>query len=69
MRESHHLHQRLRRLAELLPPARQGSAAVRELLKGSIDPPVSLVHVIHRGKAYETQTKDYEFSRISMTEH
>ncbi len=69
VRERHHLHQRLRRLAELLPPARQGSAAVRELLKGSIDPPVSLVHVIHRGKAYETQTKDYEFSRISMTEH
>ena len=69
VRERHHLHQRLRRLAELLPPAQQNSAAVRKLLEGSIDPPVTLVHVIHRRKPYETQTKDYEFSRISMTEH
>ncbi len=69
VRERHQLHQRLRRLARLLPAARQKDPAVKELLAGSDDPPVTLVHVIHRRKSYETQTKDYEFSRLSMTEH
>jgi NTE family protein len=27
------------------------------------------VHLIYRQKNYETQTKDYEFSRVSMQEH
>ena len=29
----------------------------------------SVVHLIYREKNYETQTKDYEFSRVSMDEH
>ena len=28
-----------------------------------------MVHLIHRRKHYETQSKDYEFSRVSMQEH
>ncbi len=67
--ERYQLHQRLRQLAALLPKAQQGSAAVHELLRDTQDPAVTLVHVIHRRKAYETQTKDYEFSHLSMTEH
>ncbi|MDX2202560.1 MAG: patatin-like phospholipase family protein [Hyphomicrobiaceae bacterium] len=31
--------------------------------------PMSVVHLIYRQKNYETQTKDYEFSRVSMREH
>jgi NTE family protein len=31
--------------------------------------PVMLVHLIHRTKSYETGTKDYEFSRVTMLEH
>jgi NTE family protein len=27
------------------------------------------VHLIYRSKHYETQSKDYEFSRLSMQEH
>lgn len=69
VRERHQLHRRLQRLAQLLPPARRNEPAVRELLAGSDDPPVTLVHVIHRRKAWETQTKDYEFSRLSMLDH
>ncbi|MEZ5631462.1 MAG: patatin-like phospholipase family protein [Burkholderiaceae bacterium] len=69
VRDRHQLHQRLRRLAELLPPERRHSAAVQDRLAGLADPTITLVHVIHRRKAYETQTKDYEFSRLSMTEH
>lgn len=69
VRERHELHQRLRRMAALLPKARQDSAAVRALLQGTADAPITLVHVIHRRKPWETQTKDYEFSRLSMIEH
>ncbi|MCC7281299.1 MAG: patatin-like phospholipase family protein [Acetobacteraceae bacterium] len=69
VRERHQLHRRLHQLAELLPKSDRDSSAVQELLAGSVDPPITLVHVIHRRKPYETQTKDYEFSRLSMTEH
>lgn len=69
VRERHQLHRRLRELAALLPAAQRDSAAVRRLLAGSDDPPIALVHVIHRRKPYESQNKDYEFSRLSMTEH
>lgn len=69
VRERHQLHRRLQHLARLLPPEQRATPEVRALLAGSDDPPVTLVHVIHRGKSYETQTKDYEFSRLSMTEH
>ena len=62
-------HQRLRRLAEMLPKTQQASTEVRELLRGAQDATVTLVHVIHRRNACETQTKDYEFSHLSMTEH
>ena len=30
---------------------------------------VDVVHLIYRDKHYETQSKDYEFSRLSMNEH
>jgi NTE family protein len=31
--------------------------------------PMSVVHLIYREKHYETQAKDYEFSRVAMEEH
>jgi NTE family protein len=31
--------------------------------------PMSVVHLIYREKYYETQVKDYEFSRVAMEEH
>ena len=30
---------------------------------------VDVVHLIYRSKHYESQSKDYEFSRLSMREH
>jgi len=40
------------------------------LLRGSAcDSAVTIVHLIHRQAAYETETKDYEFSRLSVEEH
>ncbi len=31
--------------------------------------PVDIIHLIYRDKAYELDSKDYEFSRATMTEH
>lgn len=69
LRERHELHRRMCALAELLPPARRTSPDVRRILAEMHDPAISLVHIIHRNKGIETQTKDYEFSRTSMREH
>ncbi|GMV45338.1 MAG: hypothetical protein AMXMBFR66_07360 [Pseudomonadota bacterium] len=69
LRERHQLRRRLRELAAWLPQTKRTSPAVRSLLAETADPPITLVHVIHRHKPYETQTKDYEFSRLSMCEH
>ncbi|WP_414896380.1 DUF3734 domain-containing protein [Roseateles sp.] len=33
------------------------------------DGSVDVVQLIHRSKHYETQSKDDEFSRLSMNEH
>lgn len=63
------MHQRMRALADLLPPAKRQSAEVQALLEGTDDPAIDLVHLIHRHKGSETQNKDYEFSRTSMREH
>jgi NTE family protein len=62
-------HRRLRALAALLPAARREQADVQQLLEGTKDPAITLVHLIHRHKGSETQNKDYEFSAVSMREH
>ena len=62
-------HRRLRAIADLLPPARRQQADVQQLLEGTDDPAITLVHLIHRHKGYQTQNKDYEFSAQSMREH
>jgi NTE family protein len=40
---------------------------IKQCSKHSVS--MSIVHLIYREKNYETQTKDYEFSRVSMEEH
>lgn len=69
LRERHDMHLRIRTLAALLPAARRGDARVRQMLAGTADTAITLVHLIHRNKGNETQTRDYEFSRSSMQEH
>ena len=39
------------------------------LADAGVAAPVTIVHLIHRRKNYETQSKDYEFSRVSVNEH
>jgi NTE family protein len=73
LRERHEMRRRLHALAALLPAAERAKAPVQALLAdagfGADDPAITLVHIIHRHKGSETQTRDYEFSRTSMQEH
>jgi NTE family protein len=58
------------RLLEKLPPELRADpdvqklASLRRECKG-----IDVVHLIYRTKQYESQAKDYEFSRASMEEH
>ena len=57
------------RLIAKLPPALKNDPDVRALSQMRCDSAVDVVHLIYRSKHYESQSKDYEFSRLSMQEH
>jgi NTE family protein len=61
--------QAAKRLIAKLPPALRADADARALAALPDESPVSVVHLIYRSKHYESQSKDYEFSRASMLEH
>ncbi|HYL88576.1 MAG TPA: patatin-like phospholipase family protein [Burkholderiales bacterium] len=65
----HRLARAARRLMAKLPEALVGDPDARALAEASREHAVAVVHVIYRRKPYETQSKDYEFSRLSMREH
>ena len=65
----HRLARAARRLMARLPEALAGDPDARELAEASREHAVTVVHAIYRRKPYETQSKDYEFSRLSMREH
>lgn len=58
-----------RRLAERLPPELRGDPDVAFLAELSHESAVSIMQVIYRRKNYESNAKDYEFSRQTMLEH
>jgi NTE family protein len=61
--------QAAQRLIAKLPPALRDDPDVRALAKLRCEGAVDVVHLIYRSKHYESQSKDYEFSRLSMQEH
>ena len=65
----HTLAQAAHRLVAKLPPKLADDPDVQALKAASSEPAVTVVHLIYRRKRYETQSKDYEFSRLSMQEH
>ena len=67
--ERHAMSQAARRLIAKLPPALRNDPDLRRLIKPRCEAAVDVVHLIYRTKHYETQSKDYEFSRVSMQEH
>jgi NTE family protein len=69
-RGSQQLRSAVSRLIDKLPPDLKRDEDVRyigEKFANCVS--MSIVHLIYREKYYETQTKDYEFSRVSMEEH
>ncbi|MEP6875880.1 MAG: patatin-like phospholipase family protein [Burkholderiales bacterium] len=61
--------QAAQRLIAKLPASLRDDPDVRALSKVRCESGVDVVHLIYRSKHYETQSKDYEFSRLSMQEH
>nr|WP_295775107.1 patatin-like phospholipase family protein [Rhodoferax sp.] len=61
--------QAAQRLIEKLPRAMRNDPDVLALSRLRCESAVDVVHLIYRSKHYESQSKDYEFSRLSMQEH
>ena len=61
--------QAVRRLLAKLPPALREDPDAKILADLHCDTAVDVLHLIYRSKHYETQAKDFEFSRLSMREH
>jgi NTE family protein len=57
------------RLAEKLPPEFAQDEDMATLTAHAQDGPVTILHLINRGEDYETQSKDYEFSRMTVQGH
>ncbi len=56
------------RLIAKLPPALREDRDAQVLARLRCEGPVDIVQLIYRSKHYESQSKDYEFSRLSMGE-
>ncbi len=61
--------QAAQRLIAKLPPELRNDPDVRALSRLRSQSAVEIVHLIYRSKHYESQSKDYEFSRVSVQEH
>ena len=61
--------QAAKRLLAKLPPELRKDPDARALAHMGCDSAVDVVHLIYRSKHYESQSKDYEFSRLSMQDH
>ncbi len=60
---------RAKRLYDKLPDALKQDVDARKLVEGHCDGAVTIMHLINRGEEYETQSKDYEFSRVTVNGH
>ncbi len=63
------LQQALADLIKKLPPALRDDESVVALSAQMTHQPIDIVHLIYRNKPYELDSKDYEFSRATVTEH
>lgn len=63
------LQQALADLVEKLPPGLRSDPSLVALRSHLTHEPVDIVHLIYRDKAYELDSKDYEFSRAMVEEH
>ena len=65
--------QRLRKAAknlyEKLPPELRDDADAKLLLESKCETAITVMHLINRPSTFDTQSKDYEFSRLTIEEH
>ncbi|MDB5809285.1 MAG: putative patatin-like phospholipase [Betaproteobacteria bacterium] len=59
----------LRDLLLKLPAELQRDVSVQTLIEAARTAPADIVHLIYRQASYELESKDYEFSRMSVLEH
>ncbi|HEX7885409.1 MAG TPA: patatin-like phospholipase family protein [Phenylobacterium sp.] len=59
----------LQRLIDRLPPDHDGGEELDLLRAFAHESSVGIVQLIYRAKLYEGNSKDYEFSRVTMQEH
>ena len=62
----HRVKSLIRELIEEAPAAVRGDARIRELEAFSRDTTVTVMHLINRHRGYDSASKDYEFSRVTM---
>jgi NTE family protein len=67
--ENQRLRAAAKRLAEKLPAELRDDVDAKFLLEAAPDTPVTLVHLIKRPTSHDTQSKDYEFSRLTIEEN
>lgn len=63
------LQEQLAELLQSLPAAQRRNPAVAHLCAQLRHAPIDIVQLIYRHKPYELDSKDYEFSRITVEEH
>lgn len=68
-RQLHDIRAAVDRLSAKLPPEFQNDPDLAFLRATGPACPITLVHLIHRKERFESQAKDYEFSRLSMSAH
>ena len=68
-RRMHKVRMAAKQLMAKLPPELADDPDARILQEIGNDAAVTIVHLIYRQAAYESHSKDYEFSRLSVDEH
>ncbi len=68
-KQLHDIHSAAERLSGKLSKELQSDPDLALLLAAGPGCPVTLAHLIHRKEGFESNSKDYEFSRLSMSEH
>jgi NTE family protein len=69
VRQMRRLRNMLAKLLQQVPAELRESPEFAELKEESTRKVTNLVHLIYRSKQYEGDSKDYEFSRLSMRDH
>lgn len=69
IRRRHKMQMAIHNLLAKLPKSLEHDPDVEQLRAENDKAAISIVHLIYRRKHYESQSKDYEFSRTSVMEH